>query len=179
MIRDPDVKRLAAMAKELQVQYQKTDSAWISSPFAWIKKEPSRRVGKIGEQLVEKWCGQHGLQVKSVRDTEADMIIQGHRVEVKFSTLWENGTYRFQQIRDQDYDFLICLGVSPKNAHCWIIPKEVLNDHVIGHTPQHTGAQGTDTYWIPKVMPGKPEKWLEPYGGTLADASQVLVRLIG
>lgn len=110
------------------------------------------------------------------------MKIQGHRVEVKSSTLWENGFYKFQQIRDQDYAFLICLGLSPHSAQCWIIPKKVLYDHVIDHTPQHGGKKhgkkGKDTYWF-TVYPDKPENWLEPYGGTLANASRVLMRLIG
>ena len=106
------------------------------------------------------------------------MKIQGYRIEVEFSTQWESGVYKFQQIRDQDYAFLICLGLSPTNAHCWIIPKEVLYDHVIDHKPQHRGKEGKDTYWL-TVVPDRPDDWLEPYGGTLAYASQVLMRLIG
>lgn len=177
-IRDRDVKRLAEMATELQREYLEAESDWDHSPFAWIKTRPSRQIGKIGEQLVEKWCGQHGLRVERVGDSEADMKVQGHRVEVKFSTLWKNGGYRYQQIRDQDYVFLICLGVSPTDAHCWIIPKAVLYCYVIGHTPQHKGGEGTDTYWL-EVDPDRPHDWLAQYGGTLANGSRALMRLIG
>ena len=178
-IHDPDVRRLAEMATELRRKYVDMDSEWASSPFAWIKACPSRQVGKIGEQLVAKWCGQHGLSVGPVGDPGADLMIQGHRVEVKFSTLWKKGGYRYQQVRDQDYAFLICLGVSPTSAHCWILPKEVLYDHVIGHTPQHKGGEGTDTYWITVKDPDQPDQWLAPYGGTLAAASQILMGSIG
>ena len=180
MIHDPDVRLLANMATELKREYVKADGAWAGSPFAWIKAQPSpSRRGKIGERLVAQWCRQHGFRVGSVSDKEADMTVHGHRVEVKFSTLWtDDPTYTFQQIRDQDYAFLICLGVSPRNAHCWIIPKKVLCNHVIGHTPQHTGKHGTDTFWIPQLNPEEPREWLEPYGGTLARAAKVLRRLM-
>ena len=40
--------------------------------------------------------------------------------------LWQTGTYKFQQIRNQNYRFVVCLGISPHDAHCWIIPKNVL-----------------------------------------------------
>jgi hypothetical protein len=92
-------------------------------------------VGKIGEQLVEVLCKAMGLDVKSSGDSEADLIIAGRRVEVKFSTLWESGHYKFQQIRDQNYEFAVCLGFSPFDVHCWVISKELLRQYVIGHTP--------------------------------------------
>ena len=105
------------------------------------------------------------------------MMVQGRRIEVKFSTRWkDDGRYTFQQIRDQDYAFLICLGLSPTTAHCWIIPKKVLYNHVIGHTPQHGGKKGKDTYWF-KVDPCEPDEWLAPYGGPLANASRALAQL--
>jgi len=40
---------------------------------------------------VEGLCKAMGLDVKSSGDSEADLIIAGRRVEVKFSTLWESG----------------------------------------------------------------------------------------
>ena len=94
-------------------------------------------------------------------------------MEIKFSTLWASGVYKFQQLRDQDYDFAICLGISPFDAHCWVISKAVLRQHVIGHTPQHIGRGGTDTFWIsfPSLT---PPSWLEACGGSLASAFQVL-----
>lgn len=103
------------------------------------------------------------------------MKVHGNRVEVKSSTLWGSGIYKFQQTRDQDYAFLICLGLSPTNAHCWIIPKDVAFSHA---ESQHKGKEGTDTYWL-EVDPDRSDEWLESYGGNLADASRVLVRLIG
>ena len=67
----------------------------------------------------------------------------------------------------------MCLGIAPFDAWCWVIPKAVLYDHVIGQTPQHRGKEGTDTFWF-SVRPEKPLPWLEPYGGSLSRAFERL-----
>ena len=175
LIEDPDVQMLASLAAALKSDYvQKgTTDPWAGSPFAWIRSRPSRQVGKIGEQLVAGWCAAKGLDVTSCGDSDADRVIAGRRVEIKFSTLWASGIYKFQQLRDQDYEYAICLGVSPFDAHCWVISKEVLREHVIGHTPQHTGRGGTDTFWL-SVNVDAPAPWLQNCGGHLTDAFKVL-----
>lgn len=174
-IRDPEVMLLASIAGTLKSDYVLEGAAdpWAGSPFAWIRTRPSRQVGKIGEQLVSGWCAAKGLDVVSSKNTQADREIAGRQVEIKFSTLWATGVYKFQQLRDQEYDFAICIGISPFDAHCWVISKEILHRHVIGHTPQHTGRGGTDTFWLSFEVT-KPPKWLEPCGGRLADAYGIL-----
>ena len=174
-IGDPEVQLLASIAFSIRGDYIREDAQdpWAGSPFAWIRTQASRRVGKIGEQLVSGRCAAKGLGVTPTGDSEADRIIAGRRVEIKFSTLWESGVYKFQQIRDQNYEYVICLGLSPFDAHCWVISKEVLRAHVIGHTPQHRGKAGTDTYWL-SFPAAEPPEWLSSCGGTLAQAFEVL-----
>jgi hypothetical protein len=174
-IKDPEVLVLASIAGTLKRDYVREglDDPWTGSPFAWIRTRPSRQVGKIGEQLVAGWCAAKGLDVVSSGDSEADRTIAGRRVEIKFSTLWESGVYTFQQLRDQNYEFAICLGISPFDAHCWVISKDVLRQHVIGHTPQHMGKSGTDTFWLSFDALTPPE-WLHSCGGRLADAYEIL-----
>jgi hypothetical protein len=99
----------------------------------WVLRLPAGSKGKLGKLLVYQWCALKGLSVDRSRDSEADMLINGHRVEVKFSTLWQSGIYKFQQIRDQNYEYSVCLGVSPFEAHCWVISKAILLQYVIGH----------------------------------------------
>ena len=148
-ISDPNVLLLASIAASLKGDYVRiAPDPWEGSPFAWIMAMSSRRKGKISEQLVAGWCAAKGLNVVRSGDAEADRIIEGHRVEIKFSSLWESGIYKFQQIRDQNYEYVICLGVCPFDAHCWVIPKDLLREHIIGHTPQHMGRRGTDTFWL-------------------------------
>jgi len=175
---DLEVQALASIAAVLKSDYVKDGQAdpWAGSPFAWIRTCPSRQVGKIGEQLVAGWCAAKGLDVTASHDSEADRIVGGHRVEIKFSTLWESGVYTFQQIRDQNYDYAILLGLSPFDAHCWVVSKDQLRMHAIGHTPQHAGKAGTDTFWLSFPVT-HPPVWLSPCGGTLAQAFDILKKI--
>ncbi len=144
-IKDSEVRILASISTTLQVDYAADDLAWVGSPFAWIKTRPSRQVGVIGEKLVAGWLAAKGFDVTRSPDSEADRVVQGARAEIKFSTLWKSGVYKFQQLRDQDYRFVICLGVSPFDAHCWVIPKDVVLVHWgagDGIESQHGGKKG-------------------------------------
>ncbi|MCX7897442.1 MAG: hypothetical protein N2441_06175 [Rhodocyclaceae bacterium] len=172
----PAGQLLATLADTLRNDYlkNKEDDPWLGSPFAWIRTLPSRQRGKVGEQLIAGCCRELLLEVEDSPDSQADLIIEGRRVEIKFSTLWESGAYTFQQIRNQNYEFIICLGVSPFLAQCWVIPKIVLHEYVIGHTPQHAGREGTDTYWL-SFPAESPPAWIAPYGGQLSDAFAILM----
>lgn len=176
---DPEFQALSNISLAIQPEYAATeDDPWIGSPFQWILATPSRTRGAIGERLVAGWCAAKGADVLRSTNSDADRVINGHRMEVKFSTLWKTGVYKFQQIRNQDYDHLIALGVSPFRAHCWVLPKSILLEHVIGHMGQHTGASGQDTAWL-SFDADHPYPWMKPYGGTLAEAWDVIESLGG
>lgn len=102
---------LATIAGTLENDYVRVGSTdpWAGSPFAWIRTRPSRQVGKLGEQLVAGWCAAKGLDVTRSSNSEADRVIAGRRVEIKLATLWASGVYTLQQLRDQDYEFAVCL----------------------------------------------------------------------
>jgi hypothetical protein len=172
-VTDPEVRILAELSQTLRTEYAEDELAWEGSPFQWIKTRPSRQVGTIGEKLVAGWCAANDFDVTKPPNSDADRVIDGLLTEIKFSTLWAAGGYKFQQIRDQDYEIVICLGVSPFDAHCWVLPKSVLLEHVIGHTPQHGGQRGSDTAWI-HVDPNDVHPWTAPWGGSLAEAREVL-----
>jgi hypothetical protein len=171
---EPDVRELIGISTSLKSEYIRDGilNPWADSPFAWILGLPSRQKGTIGERLVASWCTSKGLDVIRSHNSDADRIIEGSPVEIKFSTLWSKAPlYKFQQIRDQDYEYAICLGISPFTAHCWVIPKDVIMRHA---TSQHGGSRGHDTRWL-TVYPNNPTVWLEEYGGTLETASKVLL----
>lgn len=169
-----DFDFLANAANYIRKDLVTKEDTWLGSPFEWVKALPSGTKGKLGKLLVQQWCALQGLAIGPSPDSEADLMINEHRVEIKFSTLW--GGYKFQQIRDQNYEFLICLGVSPFEAHCWVIRKAVLKQHVIGHMGQHTGSEGTETAWL-LVKPENPPEWLSGLGGSLEEAYAVLKSL--
>lgn len=170
-ISDAEVRLLAGIAGTLAADYPlSATDPWEGSPFSWIRLQASRRIGKIGEQLVDGYCSAIGLNVIRSPDAEADRIIEGHRIEIKFSTLWESGIYKFQQIRDQNYAYVVCLGLSPFDAHCWVIPKTVLMQKTPG---QHGGQAARDTQWLTFSAENPPE-WLAQYGGSLSAACELL-----
>jgi hypothetical protein len=175
-MKSPDFNLLASAANYIRDDLVGDSSDWQDSPFSWVLNLPAGSKGKLGKHLVYQWCAVKGLSVDRSPDSEADMLINGHRVEIKFSTLWKAGIYKFQQIRDQDYEYSVCLGISPFEAHCWVISKSILKQHVIGHLGQHTGSGGQETAWF-SVRPNNPPDWLTPCGGTLDEAFKVLKSL--
>jgi hypothetical protein len=180
-IADPDVQILANCSLTLQRDYADEDKEWAGSPFAWIKTRPSRQVGTIGEKLVSGWLATKGFDVARSPDSDADRLVNGVRAEIKFSTLWKNGSFKFQQLRDQNYKFAICLGICPFDAYCWILPKELIlakwraND---GIESQHGGQDGSDTAWL-TVEPGKEPGWLRECGGRLSSAAARITVVTG
>jgi len=176
-VTDPDVRLLAGLAATLESDYVNPTEIemWSGSPFRWIRTRPSRQVGAIGEALVSGWCASKGFNVNRSPDSDADRVIAGHRVEIKFSTLWtDNRIYKFQQIRDQNYDYCFCLGLSPFKAHAWFIPKTALRvDRPPALVPQHGGASGRDTKWL-SFTAEAPPAWLEPYGGRLSQVAGLI-----
>jgi hypothetical protein len=175
-VADPDLQLLAAISGTLMADYVNPENdPWVGSPFAWIKTRPSRQIGSISEQLVASWCAAKGLDVTRTGDSDADRVIAGRRVEIKFSTLWEGGDYAFQQIRDQRYDVALLLGISPMEASCWVVPKAILREEPFrsGLSHQHGGQAGTDTIWL-RFKAASPPDWLSEFGGRLSMAYELL-----
>ena len=132
----------------------------------------SRQRGAVGEKLVRKFLEKEGFTVTDSPGTDSDINVNDYNVEIKFSTLWQNGGYRFQQIRDQDYDILLCLGISPDDAHAWVVAKSKI---VWDEMPnQHGGRRGSDTWWITCHPSESPYEWLLPSDG---DLSKMLAEL--
>lgn len=147
---------------------------WCDSPNAGLVTKTLKQQQKFGEQFFAGWCAARDLNVLRSNNSDADRIIEGQRIEIKFSTLWENGSYAFQQIRDQEYDYLLCLGISPFDAHAWILKKSQIPFDRLKH--QHGGSRGRDTWWL-TFKPENPPVWLRKFGGRLSDVYAVLRKL--
>lgn len=177
---DPDVQLLAGIAGTLRAEYADDNLAWEGSSFAWIKTRPSRQVGTIGEKLVAGYLAAKDFDVVKSPDSDADRIVSGVRAEIKFSTLWRSGVYKFQQLRDQNYEVSICLGIAPFDAHCWVLPKKLIMEHwgrAEGLVSQHGGKRGKDTAWL-NVNPTSIPEWLSSQGGSLRRATNALRKLV-
>ena len=166
----------------MMVEYVSNDAKWLGSPFDWIRTRPPRQKGAIAERLVAGWLATKNFNVSRSPDSEADRVVEGKRAEIKFSALWENDVYVFQQFRDQNYEVAVCLGVSPFAASCWVVPKvEVLRQWRGGGggiKPQHGGEAGNDTAWL-TFPANRPPAWLAPFGGSLLEGATSLARIAG
>jgi hypothetical protein len=182
VIRDPEVQILAALSQSLEPDYvgEKEKSMWEGSPFYWIKTRPSRQVGAIGEALVAGWAASKGFDVVRAKTSDHDREIAGLKVEIKFSTLWtDNEIFKFQQLRDQDYDYCFCIGVAPFDAQAWFVPKAALAENRPPHlVPQHGGAAGQDTKWLSFASAAPPD-WLDEFGGRLSQVADLIALAAG
>jgi site-specific DNA-methyltransferase (adenine-specific) len=168
-----DFDYFASLARYFRSEYEEESVLWEDSPFDYIVELSPPRKGSLGKKMLTKWCQVKGLIVETSTEKAVDAIINGHRIVIKTSFLWSEGFYKFQQIRDQNYDYIICLGLSPQTAHCWIMGK----DYVLANsTSQHGGSHGTGTSWF-TVHPDNPEEWLIPCGGTLDNVFKILLSL--
>ena len=171
-----DLDHLSQALQALEARYPGTQ-AWDDSPHKWVLSLASASKGSVGRQLAMDWGRSLGITLKQVSiDKQIYLELDDVRIQVKFSTLWDSGYYRFQQIRDKDYDFCLCLGVAPFDMNSWLIPKAALDIYVIGSKGQHTGAGSGETWWL-EASPTGQEQWLEDFGGQLADVGMELQRL--
>ena len=174
VIDDPDLAKFVEVTDTVSKEYAATLEGWSGSPFAWILTLPSRARGAAGEKIVDSWLTANEFSVKRAAHSGCDRIVNGVNVEIKFSTLWKSGGYTFQQLRDQDYKFVFCLGISPARVHAWLIPKHVAWEHAV---PQHGGSLGKDTKWLSFQADNAPA-WMSEFGGTLQNALIALKRTL-
>jgi hypothetical protein len=173
---EKDFEYLTRIMRGLESQHPGTQT-WDESPFKWILALPAATKGAVGRQLVTSWGHTLGIFPQQItKDGQIYLDVNGAIVQVKFSTLWDSGYYRFQQIRDRDYDYCLCFGLAPFDMNAWLIPKKVLDTHVIGTKGQHTGTGSSETWWL-EVSPATQEPWLEDFGGQLADVGLQLKSL--
>jgi hypothetical protein len=165
---------LAAYSNQLNIEYSTDeltdeDIAWLGSPFAWIREHASGTKGSIGRGLAAAIF--ESIAPPVVR-TGLALRVNGAQIRVKFSMAWNLQSFRFQQVRDDPFEYIFCLGLRPDVAYGWLIPRpELIVDGVWQErdnlTGQHGGIVGTDTHWF-EVDPANPPEWLVHYGGTLA-----------
>ena len=167
-----DFQRLAAATSYLQEDFETRNEIWKHSPFEWLRQLSARQKGKFGRVLISSWCENEGLVVKKTKGAGETLEIKGSKIALKFSTLWTNGIYKFQQIREDGYDYVLCFGISPFDAHAWVFERK----HVLANaSKQHKTGKGAE-YWV-SINPQKLPEWTLRSGGSLDDAIQILQKL--
>jgi len=157
---------LTASARAVAHQYAAADE-WAGSPFAYLRTLPTASRAKAAEAMVEHALRQLGFRVAPRTAPSHDRVVEGQKVRIKFSTRWRTGLYTFQQVRDEEYDFLLLLGVSPQEGHLWVLSRTVALS-LVGHP----------TAWI-SFAPADPPVELRTAGGNLADLAPALIAAFG
>lgn len=157
---DHEYLMLAASITHLQSELEKEDE-WSKSPFAWVRHLPESQQKIVGTQLVAAWCADKGL----ILQTGQLLTVKGYKVATSFS-LFANGTYSFQ-FTQKDFDYLLCVGISPKQAHGWLLKY----DEILRYTERQQEGN-----YIIHIDPENPFMWC--LGGTLDQTFAILKNLV-
>lgn len=163
-------KTVVSITNDFIAEYPQS-TAWQDSPFNWIRCLPPGSKGVIGRAIGSGLLQSNGFTV-TARTNQLRVNAQG--ILVRIALMWEEGVLKFQNLREPDFDHVLCFGLCPNEAFAWFIPKEeVWKDGTVrtdnaGVTAQHKGADA----WISINLSSVP-LWLKPYGGTLDEMVKV------
>lgn len=163
-------KTLVKITDSLIAKYPATKE-WDDSSFNWMRGLPPASKGAIGRDIGSGLLFAYGFTPGANR---YELRVNGQGVLVRVATKWKENTVKFQNIRDIQFDHVLCIALYPKKAYAWLIPKEEIWVKGAVRTgrselkPQHKGADA----WLTVDPIGVPA-WLEPYGGTIEDMIKV------
>lgn len=133
------------------------ENKWVNSENELLKHASTSALGNFGEDLLVKIFNHHGHKARRVNGGigEYDVLFDERiRLEVKTATEDISGGFQWNGIRmSVDYDFALCLGVSPNDFHINMWSKEYCVDNLT--TSMFKG--GVDSY---KLSGGpRSRKW--------------------
>ena len=93
------------------------EDIWLGSPVAGYRRLGNTNRGEIGEEFVRRYLEESKIKVtRTIRTALTDMRILKNHLEIKTASLGANGTFQFNHVRlDRKYDYLLCLGICPKD----------------------------------------------------------------
>lgn len=135
---------------------KKEETIWKNSLFRYFRDMSSKSKGAEGEKLVHQFMEKLGHAVFRANNSDFDRYISGHKTEIKTSTCWDEieNKFTWQQIRNQEYDRIIFVGINPNDVVFYWATKEDLKENIfnINERRQHSGKNGgQELYWIQGV----------------------------
>ena len=154
-----DFMRYTRMVEQ---QWKVDNATWLTSPFLWLRMLGPSPTGAAGESIVKHWLSSKGfVPVDKRLNSGHDCVVQGLKIEIKVGTQWKgSGDFGWFQIRDQDYDVLLLVGIEPFAVSIYAPPKELAWEHA---EQQQGGNQGPGCRKIQWRGAEVPE-WIKPYG---------------
>lgn len=94
------------------------EDIWQDSPLIGYRMLGNTNRGEIGEEFIRRYLEQHNMGVgNGGRTSRTDLRIGDLQFEIKTASLGANGTFQFNHVRlDRQYDYLLCLGVCPRQV---------------------------------------------------------------
>lgn len=163
-------KTLVGITDSLIAKYPATKE-WDDSSFNWLRGLPPASKGAIGRDIGSGLLFAYGFTPGSYK---YELRVNGQGVLSRVATKWAGSTVKFQNIRNIDFDHVLCIALYPKKAYAWLVPKsEIWLDNAVrkdrpGIKPQHKGADA----WV-TVDPANVPAWLKPYGGTIDEMIKI------
>jgi|ERR1700733_8915621 len=163
-------KKANSISGPYRLKITEDDEFWKDSAFDYIRRLPSRTRGTIGQTLARSVFEEYGYN-PTKRLNSFD--VKHKNVISRYSTVWETGDWKFQQVRNTAFEFLFCLGLYPGSASAWLIPKDELymSDGSLterdGWGRQHGGKSGREDAWL-IVHPESIPPWLGDFGGDIS-----------
>jgi hypothetical protein len=106
--KEPGLAALEAISTKIKAAFDTPeDLEWKGHSLEWIRSHPSARIGKIGRSFVQSLCEGSGLKVKKIGYS---LIIKDKKIQVRFSTGWSGGGFKFEQLRYEGFDRSLLLG---------------------------------------------------------------------
>ncbi|MFV1949956.1 MAG: site-specific DNA-methyltransferase, partial [Anaerolineales bacterium] len=102
-----EFQKSASDSTVIRSTLQTQNDYWKDSPFEWVLQIPARRKSVLGKHLIESYLSRNNFIVSGTSNKfGVNILVNGKIVSIKFSTLWEGGYYKLQQIRENNYEYL-------------------------------------------------------------------------
>jgi hypothetical protein len=142
-----------------------------SSPFAWMIPLPPVSKGRAGQIMVAELMQANGYSVTKAKGIAQSLAVTKGVVKVKVCLEWDTGAFVFEQIEDDNYDFLAMLGLRHHDAFFWLCSKPVA---LTNSAAQHK----RPSRWV-VFQPTAPPAWLAPHGGHIGNTAATLTTALG
>jgi len=135
------------------------EDIWQGSPLIGYRKLGNTNRGEIGEEFIRRYLTQAGIDVGKGghRTAITDMQIAGRAFEVKTASLGANDTFQFNHVRlDRNYEYLLCLGICPKEIVFEMWRKGEVAEGTAGHLVRMAEGQAVTSKITKKLSDMRP-----------------------
>jgi hypothetical protein len=136
------------------IKEQTPEDIWLDSPLIGYRALGNTNRGAIGEEFIRRYLKQAGIETGSGKRTaRTDMLISGHRFEIKTASMGANKTFQFNHVRlDRNYQYLLLLGICPHEIVYSMWRKGEVAEGRAGQMVRMAEGQAV-TYKITKKLP--------------------------